>query len=71
MLFVAFVARTEPITPRLGLPEAASPLGEFRVDDLEPDEPRLPFYKAQELEGAEAFRHHLRIQQSGPEAGAE
>ena len=46
VLVAASVARAEPITPRLGLPEAASPLGEFRVDDLEPDEPRLPFYKA-------------------------
>jgi tetratricopeptide (TPR) repeat protein len=55
VLFAAAVARAEPITPRLGLPEATSPLGEFRVDDLEPDEPRLPFYKAQELEVPKPF----------------
>ena len=54
-LFAAGPGRAEPITPRLGLPEAKAPVGEFRIDDLEPEEPRLPFYRAEELEVPKPF----------------
>ena len=55
MLFAIGVARAEPITPRLGLPEVKELVGEFRIDDMEPDEPQLPFYKAEELEVPKPF----------------
>ena len=55
VLVAAVLARAEPISPRLGLPEAKAPVGEFRIDDMESDDPVLPFYKAEELDVPKPF----------------
>ncbi len=55
LLCAAIPVGAEPITPRLGLPEVKGPVGEFRIDELEPQAPPLPFHQAEELQVPKPF----------------